>query len=165
MLSDEEKVTELVRQMYAKGQNADWRLGPEDLRSQRRPRRVPVPDTKLLAVLAVAAAALIVVGLVLANGATSHKSVAGAPTTTAPPSILPPTTTSTRPASVVVPNVIGETQAQASATMNSAGLPVGGITTATNGQVAAGLVISENPAPGSSIPPGASVTLVISTGP
>jgi hypothetical protein len=71
----------------------------------------------------------------------------------------------TPPASVDVPNVVGDTQAQASAALVQAGLTTGQVTTQSSTTVASGLVISENPAAGASVSSGNAVSLVISSGP
>jgi beta-lactam-binding protein with PASTA domain len=66
---------------------------------------------------------------------------------------------------VSVPNVVNKTQAAASTAITGAGLKVGTITTATSSTVAAGSVISQNPAAGTSVTAGSSVSLVIATQP
>ncbi len=65
---------------------------------------------------------------------------------------------------IVVPDVTGLTQAAAQAELNTAGLAVGGVSTASSDTVPAGRVISQQPAGGASVAPGASVALVVSTG-
>ena len=69
------------------------------------------------------------------------------------------------PPLVSVPNVVGMTQANATTAITGAGLAVGTVTTASSTTVAAGLVISQNPAGGASVSTGSAVALVISTGP
>ena len=66
---------------------------------------------------------------------------------------------------VAVPNVVGETQAQATTDITGAGLVVGNVTTASSSTVASGNVISSNPSAGTQVNPGSSVDLVISSGP
>ena len=64
-----------------------------------------------------------------------------------------------------VPDVIGQTQAAATAAITGAGLLVGSVTTAGSLTFPAGDVISQNPVGGTSVAAGSSVDLVISTGP
>jgi hypothetical protein len=66
---------------------------------------------------------------------------------------------------VNVPNVVGLTQAAATTAIQNAGLVAGTVTQASSAIVPAGKVISENPAAGTSLAPGSSVNLVVSTGP
>ncbi len=63
-----------------------------------------------------------------------------------------------------VPNVVGDTQATATTSLNSAGLMLGTVTAQTSATVSSGDVISESPAAGTSVAPGSSVSLVVSTG-
>ncbi len=67
--------------------------------------------------------------------------------------------------SVSVPNVVGDTQAVASATVTGAGLTVGSVTTQSSNTVASGKVISESPAAATSATKGSAVMLVVSSGP
>ena len=69
------------------------------------------------------------------------------------------------PANVIVPNVVNSTQAAASASLTAAGLSTGAITNANSATVAAGSVISQNPASGASVAPGSAVALLVSLGP
>ena len=69
------------------------------------------------------------------------------------------------PTPVAVPDVVGQAQATAEATIVAAGLVVGTVTTAPSATVPAGDVISQSPTGGTSVPPGSAVDLVISTGP
>lgn len=66
---------------------------------------------------------------------------------------------------VTVPSVVGSSQAAAESAIVAAGLVVGNVSTASSDTVAAGDVISQTPAAGSSVEEGASVDLVVSTGP
>jgi len=68
------------------------------------------------------------------------------------------------PALVTVPNVVGSTQATASAVISGAGLGVG-ITNANSTTIVAGNVISQTPAAGTPVPAGSVVTLLVSIGP
>ena len=65
---------------------------------------------------------------------------------------------------VAVPNVVGQTQASATSAIQSVGLVVGTVTTASSSTVAAGSVISENPVAGTQVNTGSSVSLVVSSG-
>jgi beta-lactam-binding protein with PASTA domain len=65
---------------------------------------------------------------------------------------------------VAVPNVVGLTQSSAQEAITTAGLTMGVITQAYSATVPAGSVISQNPAAGSSVPPGSAVDLVVSRG-
>ena len=69
------------------------------------------------------------------------------------------------PATTTVPDVVGQTQAAASAAITGAGLTVGNITSANSATVPAGSVISESPAAGTTIVTGSPVALVVSAGP
>jgi hypothetical protein len=69
------------------------------------------------------------------------------------------------PAVVLVPNVYNQTQSTAQSMITSAGLVVGTITQAYSDTVAAGRVISQNPAGGSTAVVGSAVNLTISKGP
>jgi beta-lactam-binding protein with PASTA domain len=69
------------------------------------------------------------------------------------------------PAPVTVPNVVGSTESAASTAIVAAGLTVGTITQEYNSTVAAGSVLSQNPAADSAVAPGSVVDLVVSKGP
>ncbi|MFC1763919.1 PASTA domain-containing protein [Planctomycetota bacterium] len=69
------------------------------------------------------------------------------------------------PAVVLVPNVVGQTQANAQSSITSAGLNVGNITQAYHATMPAGRVISQNPAGGSTANVGDAVDLSVSKGP
>ncbi len=69
------------------------------------------------------------------------------------------------PAVVLVPNVVTQTQSAAQSMITSAGLVVGTISQAYSSTVAAGRVISQNPAGGSTAVIGSAVDLTISLGP
>jgi hypothetical protein len=66
---------------------------------------------------------------------------------------------------VPVPNVAGMTAAAAGAALGAADLAVGAVTEAYSATVAAGLVLSQNPAAGTQTAPGSPVSLVLSRGP
>ena len=66
---------------------------------------------------------------------------------------------------VTVPNVVGQTQASAQTILAGAGLTVGTLVTTANSIVPVGQVISQGIAAGTSVPAGAAVSLVLSSGP
>jgi glucose/arabinose dehydrogenase len=65
----------------------------------------------------------------------------------------------------IVPDVVDQSQADATAAIGAAGLNVGTVTTAASATIVAGNVISQTPAPGTSVPPASDVNLVVSSGP
>ena len=69
------------------------------------------------------------------------------------------------PENIEVPSVVGMTQANAQAAIESAGLSVGNVTEENSETVPAGNVTSQNPAAGTSVAPGTAVNLVVSSGP
>jgi sugar lactone lactonase YvrE/uncharacterized protein (DUF2345 family) len=69
------------------------------------------------------------------------------------------------PATVAVPNVVGQAQAPASAPIVAVGLTLGAVTTQSSDSVASGNVISESPSAGTQVTLGSVVSLVVSTGP
>lgn len=73
----------------------------------------------------------------------------------ASPSGAPPLTS--------VPDVVGETQAQGTTDITAVGLTVS-VVTAYSSIVAAGLIISQNPAGGSQVSPGSNVQITVSLG-
>ena len=83
MTTEQERVQELVREMYEAAESANWDLSPEDIRAQRRRPFLLMPEPKAL-VLAAAAAVLIVTGFFAFGRSASHKPaiVAGSTTTT-----------------------------------------------------------------------------------
>jgi beta-lactam-binding protein with PASTA domain/tRNA A-37 threonylcarbamoyl transferase component Bud32 len=74
-------------------------------------------------------------------------------------------TVSSGPANAIVLSLIGQTQIQAGALLQQAGLVVGGVTAQPSSEFADGQIISTSPGPGTSVPPGSSVSIVVSTGP
>ena len=66
---------------------------------------------------------------------------------------------------VTVPNVVGQPLATAESTIEGAGLVVGAVTQQSSATVAAGSVISQNPAASVGVSAGSAVHLVVSTGP
>src|SRR5438067_13018435 len=71
---------------------------------------------------------------------------------------------SSPPPTVLVPNVVGQTQAAATSAITGAGLTAGTVTQQSSTTVASGNVISESPAAGTSVASGAAVNLVVSSG-
>jgi 6-phosphogluconolactonase len=74
-------------------------------------------------------------------------------------------TVSTGPATVSVPNVVGDPQAAASTAITGAGLTVGTVTMTSSSTVASGDIIGELPVAGTSVAKGSAVNLTVSTGP
>jgi beta-lactam-binding protein with PASTA domain len=68
------------------------------------------------------------------------------------------------PATVLVPNLVGNSQAVATATIAAAGLTVGSVT-AINNAAPAGIVLSQAPLAGTSVLPGTGMALTVSLGP
>lgn len=68
------------------------------------------------------------------------------------------------PGEVPVPDVTGQSAADAQATLEAAGFAVASEDQSSE-DVAAGLVIATNPAAGTSVAPGSTVTMIVSTGP
>jgi beta-lactam-binding protein with PASTA domain len=69
------------------------------------------------------------------------------------------------PTMVTVPNVVNQTQAAATVAIQGAQLVLGTVSQQSSTTVAAGSVIGQSPAAGSSLATGAAVSLVVSTGP
>ena len=72
---------------------------------------------------------------------------------------------SSGPSAVRAPNVVGLNQTAAAAALGQAGLNVGAVTTVQSTTLAPGDVVSQNPAADSSLSPGSSVDLSVSSGP
>jgi len=68
------------------------------------------------------------------------------------------------PASVSVPNVVGDSQAGATTAITGAGLVVGTLATQSSASVTSGTIISQNPAAGASAASASAVNLVVSSG-
>jgi hypothetical protein len=137
------------------------------------PPPVSVPNVVGLshaaAVTALNGAGLTLGTVTLASSATvpagseiSQTPAAGA---TAAPGTRVNLTESTGPATVIVPNVVGLTQAAAVTALTGAGLTFGTVTLASSPTVQAGNEISQNPAAGTSVAPGTAVNVTESTGP
>ena len=69
------------------------------------------------------------------------------------------------PAPVMVPNVVGLTQSAAQTEIAAAGLTLGTVSQAYSGTVPLGMVISQDPAEGTSVDAGSAVLLEVSSGP
>ncbi len=69
------------------------------------------------------------------------------------------------PVPVSVPNVVGQEQGAAQSAITAAALAVGTVATASSDTVAAGRVISQDPAAGTMVNSGSAVNLVVSSGP
>src|SRR5579863_8481389 len=65
---------------------------------------------------------------------------------------------------VSVPNVVGMSQSAATTAITGAGLTLGTVTMASSATVAAGDVISQNPAAGTSVASASAVNLTVSSG-
>ena len=74
-------------------------------------------------------------------------------------------TVSSGPAPVKVPDVKGQTRSQAEATLTNAGLEVGTVTERPSATAAAGTVLSQSPASGSSVKSESKVELVVAKAP
>jgi beta-lactam-binding protein with PASTA domain len=101
--------------------------------------------------------ATVAAGSVISQSPTAGSSVAGGTSVALVVSL--------GPASVTVPNVVGQTQAAAQSAITSAGLTAGTITSVSNATVAAGSIISQSPIGGSSVAVGTPVAIVVSLGP
>lgn len=66
-------------------------------------------------------------------------------------------------AGVLVPDVVGETQAAGTATLEGAGFVVA-VQTAFSSTVPAGIIITQSPNGGSEVPAGSTVTITVSLG-
>ena len=66
---------------------------------------------------------------------------------------------------VLVPNVVGMTQAAGTAAITSAGLTQGTVSTAPSNVIPSGSVVDQNPVAGTQVNPGSSVRVLVSTGP
>ncbi len=69
------------------------------------------------------------------------------------------------PQTATVPSVVGATQTVAQNTLVASGLMLGAVTSEFSDSVAAGLVLSQTPAPGSMVSLGSAVAVVLSKGP
>jgi len=97
----------------------------------------------------------------LAQTPTPLAAASGTPTPTAPPGSQATVVINTAPAQATVPGVVGMTQAQAAAALQSAGLNTGALTYNNQGSVAVGQVSAQSPAAGTKLAPGSPVALTI----
>ncbi len=67
--------------------------------------------------------------------------------------------------SVVVPNVVGDTTANAGSTLGATGLAAGTVSTGCSSQYGSGIVMAQTPKAGTHVAPGAKVNLEVSKGP
>ncbi len=130
------------------------------------PAPTAVPDV-VGSSLADARAVLESAGLVVATLEVSSEVEAGTVIGTNPTAgvlVAPGTTVtvvvSSGPSNVIVPDVVGFTEAAAENALEAAGLVVA-ITEETDTEVQVGLVVSTNPAAGTEVAPGSSVTVVV----
>lgn len=112
----------------------------------------------LLAVGAGLLAVLVWVVLLVAFGLspTGYETGPQPAATRAPASAVP---------AVPAPNLVGLTEQDAISQLNSAGLLLGTVTTASSGTVPKGVVMTMAPAAGSQVPAGTTVDLTVSNGP
>ena len=87
-----------------------------------------------------------------------------APGTTVPSGTTVTLTVSSGAATVQVPDVTGLSEAQAANELGQAGLTVGSVLNQASSTVAQGDVVSTNPAAGTAVPKGSSVTIFVSSG-
>jgi serine/threonine-protein kinase len=135
VLGDTERTTYLGA---AGAPTAAWSDDEDDARRRRR-RTIGV----LAAVLAVLLVGAVVAAVALTNRGSDTPAVT----------------------QVAVPDVVGRSQADASALITGRGLALGAVTTAPNATVPQGSVVSSDPAGGAQLPSGSKVALVVSGGP
>ncbi len=154
MTTEHEQLQELVRQMYESAEHAPWELTSEDIRAQGRRRAMMIPDLKTMVLVAVAVV-LIAAGFLVFAGSPSHRSA-----------VRPSSTTTTlNPGHpVLVPRLVGMTEAQAERLLRAVGLSPGVITGVSSALVPAGAVVATDPASGASMAPGSVVGLAVSVG-
>ena len=138
------------------------------------PTNIPVPNvvnlTQAAAIAAIQGVALTVGTITQATSATvpagsviSQNPAAGINVAIGSPVSFVVSTGASLPTNVLVPNVVGQTQAAAIAAIQSVGLTVT-VTTAASFTVPAGAVISQSPVGGISVALGSPVAIVVSTG-
>jgi hypothetical protein len=124
-------------------------------------RRISGPQRTGLVGVAIGVALVLVVGIA---SVTAHRSgVHGAPNPPSPTTGSSPKSPSL-PTRITVPNVIGQSLAQATVSLQSADFSVTGVTQSSS-STAPGLVVSQSPAAGSVAAQQSSVTVDVSTGP
>jgi beta-lactam-binding protein with PASTA domain len=136
------------------------------------PQPLPVPDlsgqTQSAATSALTGAGLVVGVITRQYSATVPAGAVLSQDPSAGTSVLPGTAVSlviSRGAqAAVVPKVVGQPQAQAETAIAGAGLVLGLVTAAYSDAVVAGSVISQSPAAGAELPPGMTVSIVVSLG-
>jgi len=69
------------------------------------------------------------------------------------------------PQPVIVPSIVGQTQANASTALQAAGLSLGDPITQSSATVAAGTVMQQEPVAGTQVPAGTAIGVVVSKGP
>jgi hypothetical protein len=92
MTADQQRVEELVREMYETAENADWDLTPEQIRMQRRRPLMLLPDAKAYALVGAAIILIIAGFFVFSRPAAHHPAVAARSTSTTTSSTINPTT-------------------------------------------------------------------------
>jgi 6-phosphogluconolactonase len=127
-----------------------------------------VNTTQASASTAITGAGLVVGTVAMQSSSTAASGTVISENPAAATSVAPGSTInlviSSGPAMVSVPNNVGVTQAAATTAITGAGLTVGTVTMQSSGTVASGEVISESPAPGTSVVVGSAVNLTVSTG-
>jgi beta-lactam-binding protein with PASTA domain len=119
------------------------------------------PATSYSMVVAVGPATeLIVATVTIANLAQLRDDLAGTepPPTTVPSTTIPPVT------EIAVPDVVGQTEADATSAITGVAL-VAGSSEEPSEDVAEGIVISQDPSAGTEVTDGSTVSIVVSTGP
>src|ERR1700722_9635589 len=92
MTADQQRVEELVREMYKTAEDADWDLTPEQIRMQRRRPVMLLPDAKAYALVAAAVVLIIAGFFVFSRSAAHHPAVTASSTATTTSSTINPTT-------------------------------------------------------------------------
>ena len=120
------------------------------------PPRPRLPRAVVLALTVV----LTVLGLIAGAVAFAGTKGGGGPSPSPSPSISSPHSTSSTPSNqVAVPSVTGRTQAQATSALEAAGLTAAATTTTNCGTADNGNVVTQDPAGGTSVAKGTSVTI------
>ena len=145
---------------------------PVDLVISKGPEPIPVPEVtgqlRDAAAASITGAALTVGTVTQEYSATVPVGTVISQTPAAGTPALPATAVNlvvsrgVRPS--VVPDVVGQAQAQAESAITGAGLTVAGMTRIFNSTVAAGNVVSQSPAAGSELPAGTGISIVVSLG-
>ncbi len=166
MVSDEEKVRVLVRQMHDRAANAPWGLSAEDIRLRRQPRVLGMSHPTILglvgAAIVVALLAVLVGTGVGSGGHNAHRGPVPPASTTTNPATT--TTTTDGAPRVTVPELTGESQAQAQSALTDLRLTMGQIRIVPSANPA-GTVVSQAPNAGSLVVPGSVITIAVSKGP